>query len=48
MELKDENKLMNECSEYYYIKKVKPPSINENIVESYRNIIKLFAYRYVK
>jgi hypothetical protein len=39
MAQKDENKLIDECSEYYYIKKVKPPSINENIVESYRNII---------
>jgi len=39
MAQKDENKLIDKCSEYYYIKKVKPPSINENIVKSYRNII---------
>ena len=34
-----EKKLNNECSEYYYIKKVKPTSINENIIQSYENII---------
>ena len=34
-----EIKLNNECSEYYYIKKVKPTSINENIIKSYENII---------
>ena len=34
-----ENKSNNECSEYYYIKKVIPPPINVNIVKSYEDII---------